>query len=79
MDSIERRSCRTQKIDSKHRGIIPVMWFIIFLGKTLAATLLHYQLIVLEYYFILKYPRFIVVALLSIVTHVLIIGCVLET
>ncbi|KAI9716245.1 MAG: hypothetical protein M1812_005470 [Candelaria pacifica] len=49
-------------VDGKTGGIIPVMWFIIFI----------------EFYFILKYPRFIVIALLSIVTHVLIIGYELE-
>ena len=49
-------------VDGKTGGIIPVLWFFIFI----------------EMYFFLKYPRFLVIALLSMVTQVLIIGYELE-
>ncbi len=49
-------------VDGKTGGIIPMLWFFIFI----------------EMYFFLKYPRFLVIALLSMVTQVLIIGYELE-
>ena len=49
-------------VDGKTGGIIPMLWFFIFI----------------ETYFFLKYPRFLVIALLSMVTQVLIIGYELE-
>ncbi|KAL9612496.1 MAG: hypothetical protein Q9167_002927 [Letrouitia subvulpina] len=49
-------------VDGKTGGVIPVIWFFIFI----------------EFYFLLRFPRFTVVALLSMVTQILIVGYELE-
>ena len=45
-------------VDGKTGGVIVFLWFFIFV----------------EIYFILKFPRFIVIVILSMVTQILIIG-----
>lgn len=49
-------------VDGKTGGVIVFLWFFIFV----------------EIYFILKFPRFIVIVILSMVTQILIIGYELE-
>lgn len=49
-------------VDGRTGGVIPLLWLFI----------------AIEIYFVIKFPRFIVVALLSIVTQILIIGYELE-
>ena len=49
-------------VDGRTAGIIPMLCFFIFI----------------EMYFFIKYPRFLVIALLSMVTQVMIIGYELE-
>ena len=49
-------------VDGKTGGVIVFLWFFIFV----------------EIYFILKFPRFIVIVILSMVTQILIIGYELQ-
>lgn len=49
-------------VDGRTGGVIPLLWLFI----------------TIEFYFVIKFPRFIVVGILSIVTQILIIGYELE-
>ena len=49
-------------VDGRTGGVITMLWFFIFV----------------ELYFLLRYPRFIVIVLLSMITQILIIGYELE-
>lgn len=49
-------------VDGRTAGVIPLLWFFLFV----------------EFYFIIKFPRFIIIAILSMVTQILIIGYELE-
>lgn len=53
------------------------MWYIID-GKTPGIIVLLFVFTFLEFYFLLKFPKFIIIALLSRVTQVLIIGYELQ-
>ena len=53
------------------------MWYIVD-GKTAGVIVLLFVFTFIEFYFVLKYPKFIIVALLSMVTQVLIVGYELQ-
>lgn len=54
-----------------------VIWYIVD-GKTGGVIFFLFFFIFVELYFLLKYPRFTVVVILSIITQILIIGYELE-
>lgn len=54
-----------------------VIWYIVD-GKTAGVICFLWLAIFLEFYFLLRYPRFTVTILLSMVTQVLIIGYELQ-
>ena len=54
-----------------------LIWYIVD-GKTGGIIPLFFVFMFFEFYFVLKFPRFIVIALLSMVTQVLIIGYELQ-
>ena len=54
-----------------------LMWYIAD-GKTPGIIVLLFVFTFLEFYFVLKFPKFIVIALLSMVTQVLIVGYELQ-
>lgn len=54
-----------------------LMWYIAD-GKTPGIIVLLFFFTFLEFYFVLKFPKFIVIALLSMVTQVLIVGYELQ-
>lgn len=49
-------------VDGKTGGVITMLWFFIFV----------------EFYFLIRYPRFTVIVILSVVTQILIVGYELE-
>ena len=49
-------------VDGKTGGVLPILWLFI----------------TVEFYFVVKFPRFVIIAILSMVTQVLIIGYELE-
>lgn len=53
------------------------MWYIVD-GQTPGIIVLLFVFTFIEFYFVLKYPKFIIVALLSMVTQVLIVGYELQ-
>ena len=53
------------------------MWYIVD-GQTAGVIVLLFVFTFIEFYFVLKYPKFIIVALLSMVTQVLIVGYELQ-
>lgn len=54
-----------------------LIWYIVD-GKTAGVIVLIFVFTFCEFYFVLKYPRFIVIALISMVTQVLIVGYELQ-
>ena len=54
-----------------------LIWYIVD-GKIPGVIVLLFVFTFLEFYFIIKFPRFIVIAILSIVTQVLIVGYELQ-
>ena len=54
-----------------------IIWYIVD-GHAAGVIVFLWVFYIIEYYFLLKYPRFVVVAMLSIVTQVLIIGYELQ-
>lgn len=54
-----------------------LIWYIVD-GKTPGVIVLIFLFTFCEFYFVLKYPRFIVIALISMVTQVLIVGYELQ-
>jgi len=54
-----------------------LIWYIVD-GRTPGVVVLLFVFTFLECYFILKFPRFIVIALISMVTQVLIVGYELQ-
>ena len=54
-----------------------VIWYIVD-GKTSGVIVMLWLFTFLEFYFLIKYPKFVVIALLSIVTQVLILGYELQ-
>lgn len=54
-----------------------LIWYIVD-GKTPGVIILLFLFTLFEFYFILKFPRFIVIALISMVTQVLVVGYELQ-
>ena len=54
-----------------------VMWYIVD-GKTPGIIVFLFVFTFLEFYIVLRYPKFIIIALLSMVTQVLIVGYELQ-